>query len=140
MAEPKTRPTRLGTRGWLRAIPDAVRRRECAALMEMMKSATGGSPELWGTSIVGFGRYPTTYESGKTLDWPLVAFASRGTGLVPYIRPGFSRYAALLKKLGPHRIGRSCLYVKRLADLDLRTLQATVEGSVAVIRAQSRAT
>jgi hypothetical protein len=139
MAEPKARPTRLGTRAWLGTIPDAARRHDCATLIRMMKSATGAAPELWGTSIVGFGRHPTTYASGKTLDWPLVAFASRGTGLVLYITPGFSRYAALLKKLGPHRTGRSCLYVKRLADLDLGTLRAIVDGSVELMRTRAHA-
>ncbi len=139
MAEPKTRPKPLIARTWLATIEDDVRRTDCAALIAMMKKATGRSPELWGPSIVGFGRYLATYASGKTLEWPLVAFASRGTGLVLYITPGFARYAALLKKLGPHRIGKSCLYVKRLSDLHRDTLQALVEGSVRAMASRQSA-
>ena len=109
------------------------RRKDCATLMTMMKAATGASPELWGTSIVGFGRYAMTYASGKTLDWPLIGFASRQSGLVLYIMPGFAEYEALLKRLGPHRTGKSCLYVKRLAELDRDVLQALVVASVAAM-------
>ena len=143
MAEPKTRPTPLKARSWLAGIPDDARRKDCAALLTMMKAATGAAPELWGTSIVGFGRYEMTYASGKTLDWPLVGFASRKGELVLYIMPGFARYEALLKKLGPHRTGKSCLYVKRLSDLDRDVLEALVAASVKAmapkrVRATSR--
>ena len=77
-----------------------------------------------------------TYASGKTLDWPVVAFAARKPELVLYIMPGFPRYAALLKRLGPHRTGKSCLYVKRLADLDLEVLETLVVESVRAMRSK----
>jgi len=136
MAEPKTRPAPLKSRAWLAAIPDAARRKDCATLIALMKSATGEPPELWGTSIVGFGRYALRYASGKTLDWPLVGFASRKGDLVIYLMSGFARSGALLKKLGPHRTGKSCLYVKRLADLDRDALEALVAGSVQAMAAK----
>ena len=130
MPEPKTRPTPLKVRAWLAGIPDDTRRKDCATLMTMMKAATGVSPELWGTTIVGFGRYPMTYASGKTLDWPVIGFASRQRDLVLHLLPGFAGYDGLLKRLGPHRTGKSCLYLKRLSDLDLDVLEALVAEAV----------
>lgn len=130
MAEPKTRPTAIKAKDWLATVADEARRKDCARLIQLMKRATGEPPVLWGGSIVGFGRYLATYATGKTLDWPLVAFASRKTGLVLYIMPGFARHDALLKRLGPHRTGKSCLYVKRLADLDPAALEDLVTESV----------
>ncbi len=136
MAEPKTRPTAIRAKDWLAAIPDESRRKDCARLIALMRRASGDPPVLWGGSIVGFGSYLTTYASGKTLDWPIVAFAARKAELVLYIVPGFTRYAALLKRLGPHRTGKSCLYVKRLADLDLEVLETLVEESVRAMRSK----
>lgn len=130
MAEPKTRPTAIKASTWLAAIDDEARRKDCARLIAMMKRATGEPPVLWGGSIVGFGRYLASYASGKQLDWPVVAFASRGTGLVLYIMTGFTGAAARLRQLGPHRTGKSCLYVKRLSDLDLEVLQSLIDDSV----------
>jgi hypothetical protein len=136
MPEPKTRPTRLVARTWLAGIADEARRKDCARLIALMKHATGEPPVLWGGSIVGFGSYLARYASGKSLDWPLVAFAARGTGLVLYVMPGFAGSKTLLQRLGPHRTGKSCLYVKRLADLDLEVLAALLEGSVQAMRAK----
>jgi len=136
MAEPKTRPAAIKAKDWLAAIPDESRRKDCARLIALMKRATGEPPVLWGSSILGFGRYLMTYASGKTLDWPVVAFAARKPELVLYIMPGFPRYAALLKRLGPHRTGKSCLYVKRLADLDLEVLETLVAESVRAMRSK----
>ena len=130
MAEVKTKPTTQSVASYLNAIDDEARRKDCRALAALMKRVTGCAPTMWGTSIVGFGRYEMTYASGKTLDWPLVGFASRKGELVLYIMPGFARYEALLKKLGPHRTGKSCLYVKRLSDLDRDVLEALVAASV----------
>ncbi len=136
MAEPKTRPTAIQARDWLAAIPDESRRKDCARLIALMKRATGEPPVLWGGSIVGFGRYLMTYASGKTLDWPLVGFAARKAELVLYITPGFARYASLLKRLGAHRTGKSCLYIKRLADIDLAVLETLVTESVRAMRSK----
>lgn len=130
MAEPKTRPTAIKARDWLAGIADEARRADCARLIALMKRLTGKPPVLWGGSIVGFASYPMPYASGKTLDWPRVAFASRSTGLVLYVMTGFDGAKPLLKRLGPHRTGQSCLYVKRLADLDLGALEALLVASL----------
>lgn len=136
MAEPKTRPTAMKPRDWLAGIADQARRADCARLIALMKRASGAPPVLWGGGIVGFGSYPMAYASGKTLDWPRLAFASRSTGLVLYLMMGFAAAGPLLRQLGPHRTGKGCLYVKRLADLDLAALEALLAASVRAMAAR----
>lgn len=136
MAEPKTRPTAMQPRDWLAGIPDEARRADCARLIALMKRASGAPPVLWGGGIVGFGSYPMAYASGKTLDWPRVAFASRSTGLVLYLMTGFDAAGPLLRQLGPHRTGKGCLYVQRLADVDLATLEALLVASLRAMTAR----
>ena len=89
---------------------------------------------MWGTSIVGFGSYTTKYASGRTGEWPLTGFAPRKQNLTLYIMTGFDQYEALLEKLGKHKTGKSCLYVNKLADVDLDTLRELVRQSVAHTR------
>jgi hypothetical protein len=101
---------------------------------------TGERPVLWGSTIVGFGSYHYRYESGREGDAPLAGFAPRGGQLVIYLVGGFTdRHKRLLERLGPHRTGNSCLYVKRLADVDLAVLRELVSRSLKVHRGQDRA-
>lgn len=129
MAEPKTRPTTLRFDDFLAKSVDPARHDDCRAIASMMQQATGEDPVMWG-AIVGFGRYTYTYESGREGQWPLVAFSPRKTDLTLYIMPGFDRYPALLSQLGKHKTGKSCLYIKRLADVDVNVLAALVVESV----------
>jgi hypothetical protein len=136
VAEPKTRPTGASVEDFLAAVPDARRRADARVVLELMRRVTGAAPEMWGPSIVGFGRYRLTYASGRSAEWPLAAFSPRKQDLTLYIMPGFDHYAGLMARLGKHRTGKSCLYLKRLADVDLGVLEELVTESVARVRAK----
>jgi len=129
MSEPKTRPTQASVHAYLAQQPDA-RRADCEQIAALMREVTGEPATMWGETIVGFGRYDQAYANGKTMEWPVVAFSSRKNELVLYLMPGFEAHAALLAKLGKHRIGKSCLYIKKLADVDADVLAQLVRKSV----------
>lgn len=135
MAENKTQVTQQDPADFIAAIPDAGRRADCQAVADLMRKATGVEAEMWGTSIVGFGRYHYRYASGREGDFFWTGFSPRKQNLTLYITPGFDRYEALMARLGKHAIGKSCLYVKRLSDVDLDVLRELVEASVAHMRA-----
>lgn len=138
MAEPKTRPTTASVAAFIGAIGHAERQRDARKVAAMMRAATGARATMWGPSIIGFGRQPITGANGRATDWPIAAFAPRSTGLVLYFGDGFLAQHPLLPRLGSHRTGRSCLYIKRLADVDLPTLRLLVTSSVREARAQNR--
>ena len=124
MAELKTRPTSASVAAFLKTVADDERRKDCQTLVKLMKQATGAPAKMWGPSIVGFGTYRYVYASGRQGDWPLVGFSPRKQDLTLYIMAGFARYAALMKQLGKHKSGKSCLYLKRLGDVDMAVLSA----------------
>jgi hypothetical protein len=136
MAELKTKPTDNSVREFIAAIDDQVRRRDCQAVLEIMQEATGDRPRIWGSGMVGFGSYHYKYASGREGDWFLTGFAPRKNDLTLYIMPGFDRFEALMKKLGKHKTGKSCLYIKRLSDIDPAVLKELVADSVAYMRQQ----
>jgi Domain of unknown function (DU1801) len=130
MAEAKTKPTKESVRAFLDRISDEERRRDCLKLVRLMKRAAGAPPKMWGAGIVGFGSYRYVYASGREGDWPVAAFAPRKRDLTLYIMSGFGGHAALLRKLGRHKTAKCCLYIKRLADVDLELLEQLVLASV----------
>jgi Domain of unknown function (DU1801) len=130
MAEAKTKPTTTSLDDFLAKSVDPTRHDDCRAIAAMMQKATGEPPVMWGSSIVGFGRYHYKYDSGREGESVLVGFSPRKNDLTIYIIPGFDRYETLLAKLGKHKTGKSCLYVKRLADIDTKVLKAIIEDSV----------
>lgn len=129
----KTVPTEVPVEDFLATV-DPKRVDDARAILEIMRDATGTEPVMWGPSIIGFGQVHMTYESGRELDWMLVGFSPRKREQVLYIMPGFSQYEDLLAKLGPHRKGSSCLYVKRLDKVDVGVLTELVRDSVAHMR------
>ena len=131
MAATKTRPTGASVDEYLasRASPEQLK--DCKAIMAMCRRVTRQPPKMWGPSIVGYGSYNYRYDSGHSGQSCLAAFAVRGRELVVYIIAGTPQQASLLARLGKHKIGKSCLYFKRLADLDVKVLEALVAGSVA---------
>jgi hypothetical protein len=131
MAEAKTKPTGASVAAFLAAIADEERRRDCRTVAKLMGKATGAKPVLWGTNIVGFGTYRYRYESGREGEWPVIAFSPRKNDLTLYIMPGFARCADLLARLGRHKTGVSCLYLRKLADVDLGVLEAIIGMAVA---------
>jgi hypothetical protein len=136
MYEAKTKQTKASFTSYLTGIDDPERRRDCRAIAAIMKRVTGCAPKVWGTSIVGFGRYHYRYPSGHEGDSCVVGFASRKRDLTLYLMPGFEtrEIKALLARLGRHTTGKGCLYIRRLADVDLRVLEELVTRSVAETR------
>ncbi|MDX2220442.1 MAG: DUF1801 domain-containing protein [Burkholderiales bacterium] len=136
--EPKTRPTDASVAEFIAMVSDPRRRADCEVVCALMEKVTKASPVMWGPSIVGFGSMPLHYASGKTLDWPLVGFSPRKEALVLYIMAGFEGYESLMERLGKHKIGKSCLYVKKLADIDQKVLKQLVEQSVKALKAKHK--
>ena len=127
MSEPKTKPTDASVSEFL-ARQDNARRADCEAIVRMMEAATGERAQMWGEAIVGFGRYAYTNSSKKTAEWPIVGFSPRKNDLTLYLMPGFEGHAELMGRLGKHKTGKSCLYLKKLAEVDAGVLRAIIEG------------
>ena len=123
MAEPVTRPTGASVAAFIDAIEDGEKRKDCKALAALFRKVTGEKPEMWGPSIVGFGRYDMVYANGKTQQWLRIGFSPRKNELSIYIWADRSDGPAVLKKLGKAKAARACLYVKRLADIDTGVLK-----------------
>lgn len=131
MAEIKTKRTKASVDDFIQEVTDDARRQDCLALIDVMRRVTATEPEMWGPAIVGFGSYHYRYASGREADWFLVGFAPRKSNLTLYIMAGFAAYQHLLSGLGTYKTGKSCLYIKRLADVDLEALEELVSASVA---------
>ena len=123
MAEAKTKQTDESVPAFLEKIADERRRRDYLVVLGLMKEATGEEPKMWGRSIVGFGRYRYKYESGREGEWPIIGFSPSKNDLTLYIMPGFEPFPELMAKLGKHKTGKSCLYIKKLEDVDLGVLK-----------------
>jgi hypothetical protein len=134
MAENKTKPTGASVKDYIASRANEQQRTDCRELMALLEKITQQSPKMWGPSMVGYGSYRYTYESGRTGEAPLAGFAIRGRELVVYLVADDDRQKALLSKLGKHRMTKSCLYFKQLADLDRATLEKLVVGSIAGVR------
>jgi len=130
MADLKTRQTDASVEAFLGTIADDTRREECLTVAKIMEKATGAKPRMWGASIIGFGSYHYKYESGREGDWFLTGFSPRKQDLTLYIMNGVERYPALMRKLGKHKTGKSCLYIRRLSDIDLQVLEELIGQSV----------
>lgn len=134
MAENKTKSTNASIDTYLDARANEQQRADCQALMAMFEKATKESPRMWGPSIVGYGNYTYTYDSGRSGEMPLAAFAIRGRELVVYVSVDSDKQKALLAKVGKHKMGKTCLYFKQLADLDMAVLAKLVDGSIAEVK------
>ena len=127
----KTKPTGVSVESHIAAIANEEQRNDARSLVVLMRKVTQQEPRMWGPSIVGFGSYHYKYASGHEGDSALAGFAARGRELVVYIAPGFEGRDALLAKLGEHRTGKVCVYIRRLANIDLKVLEQLVAQSVA---------
>jgi hypothetical protein len=110
-------------------VENNTRREDGLAVLAMMNEVTGEEPTLWGNSIVGYGSYHYKYDSGREGDMPLVGFSPRKQSMTLYIMPGFEHYESLLSRLGKHKLGKSCLYINKLADVDQAVLRELVAES-----------
>lgn len=139
--QPVTVPTDASVDDFLAAVSDERRRADAERLCAILREVTGEPAVMWGPSIVGFGRYRYTYASGRTGDWPLAGFSPRKQQLVVYLVGGFEeRHASVLARLGPHRTGKGCLYLKRLNDVDESALRELIDRTVRVHKGVDQAT
>jgi hypothetical protein len=138
MAELKTKPNAASVAKFIASIKDPEKRADAVAVAQMMSKATRAEGIMWGSSIVGFGTYRYVYASGREGDWPLLGFSPRKGALTLYIMSGFERHPDLMQKLGTYTTGKSCLYVKRLADIHLPTLKKLMVRSVKATRVFER--
>ena len=132
--EAKTRPTEVGVDDFLDAVPDAGRREDARKVRAMMERISGFPARMWGPNIVGFGTYSYTYASGHSGESARLAFSPRAKELVLYLLGDFSRQQALLDRLGKHKTGKCCLYIKRLSDVDEDVLEELIGESLAYMR------
>jgi hypothetical protein len=133
MAEQKTKPTEQTVTSFLESVPDEKVREDCFSLVKLMEKATGFPAKMWGTSIVGFGQYHYKYESGHEGDSCLAGFSPRKQNISLYVM-GFDKRPALLDKLGKHKAGKGCLYIKRLSDIDAQVLEQLVKDSATYLQ------
>jgi hypothetical protein len=136
MAEPKTKRTGESVAAFVDRIADPKRRADCLAVLDLMKEVTGAEPEMWGGSMVGFGRYRYRYASGREGEWSLTGFAPRKSDLTIYVMTGFEPFGELMRQLGKYKTGKSCLYVKKLEDVDLAVLKSLLARSVQSLAAK----
>lgn len=134
MAENKTKPTKGSVTSFINSIEDKQKRLDARKLAAMMRKATGSRAKMWGANIVGFGEYHYQYDSGREGDFMITGFSPRKQALTVYIIPGFKRFESIMNKLGKYKTGKSCLYIKRLADVDERILEQLINKSVKRMR------
>jgi hypothetical protein len=131
MAEIKTKPTAASVEDFINKVPDERKRKDSFVLLEMMKSATGEEPKMWGNSLIGFGmvrlKSPAT---GREVDWLRIGFSPRKANLSLYLTSNIKVQDAALKRLGKHKTGAGCLYINRLDDIDLQVLKEIIEASL----------
>jgi hypothetical protein len=134
VGEIKTHRTGASVDAMIRDIDDDARREDCVALLGLMRRATGVDPEVWSSDLIGFGTYHYKSASGQEGDWFPVGFASRKAAITVYLGVSLEELTGLLGRLGKHRTGRGCIYIKRLSDVDLTVLEALVTDAYAGIK------
>lgn len=129
-AQNKTQTTEVSVDDFIAAIEHPVRRADAMALNDMFKRVTGWKPRMWGPTIIGYGQYHYTYESGREGDFLATGFSPRKSNLSVYIMPGYGDFSDHLARLGKHKIGKSCLYINKLADVDLGVIEELVRAGL----------
>jgi hypothetical protein len=125
MAETKTKPTKVSVKGFIAKVPNDTRRKDAEALLELFEKVSGWKPKMWGPTIVGFGKYSYTYDSGHSGEMCVIGFSPRGSNLVIYggAYPDDPKAAAILKTLGKHKSSKACVYINKLSDVDTKALE-----------------
>ena len=129
-AELKTKETNASVENFLNGIADEQKRSDSFAVLDLMKRLSDEEPKVWGTGLIGFGNTVIKYASGRELDWMLIGFSPRKANLTLYLMDGIARHQELLEKLGKYKTGVGCLYIKKLADIDLKVLEKLVSASL----------
>lgn len=130
MAENKTKATNQSVDDFIASVAHPVRRADAVRLNTLFQEITGWTPKMWGDSIIGYGQYHYTYDSGRSGDFLATGFSPRKSNLSIYIMPGYTDFGGILARLGKHKIGKSCLYVNKLDDIDLDVLQELVRAGL----------
>lgn len=135
-AENKTKPTEVNPKDFVAAVESDKKRADAEVLLDFFSRVTGLQPKMWGPSLIGYGRYHYKYESGREGDMLMTGFSPRKANLVFYIMPGYSsdEMQDKLSRLGKHKLGKSCLYVNKLADIDMDVLEEIVVDGVDYMR------
>lgn len=133
--ENKTKPTKVSPRDFIDGIDHPRRREDGLALLALFDRVTGLAPQMWGASIVGYGRYAYKYESGREGEFMMTGFSPRKSALTVYIMPGYRDMLDKLARLGKHKTGKSCLYINKLADIDVAVLEEIILDGLAYMRA-----
>lgn len=134
MAENKTKPTNFSVDAYINGIEEDGRRKDCKRLVQLIKEVSGEAPKMWGAGIVGFGNYHYRYQSGRQGDAPLIGFSSRKSDITLYLMLGCADFEPILSRLGKHKTGKGCLYLKRLADVDEVVLGELIGSCMEAIR------
>ncbi len=134
MAENKTKATAASVSKFIDQVENEQKRNDAITLVDIFEKLTGEKGKMWGPSIIGFGQYHYKYESGREGDFMLAGFSPRKTALTLYIMAGFSKYDEYLSKLGKFKTGKSCLYIKKLADVDMAVLESMIADSIQTIQ------
>lgn len=135
-AENKTKPTSVKPQDFVEAVEHEGRREDARRMLEIFKETTGLAPRMWGPSLIGYGRYHYVYESGREGEFFMTGFSPRKSNLVLYIMPGYLDLTKKLEKLGKHKLGKSCLYINRLSDVDEQVLAEIIDYGVQYMRAK----
>ncbi len=134
VAENKTKPGKASVTEFINRIDDKQKRSDVKRIAAMMREATGSRAKMWGSSIIGFGSYHYKYASGREGDFMVTGLSPRKQAVTVYIMPGFGQFQPLMQKLGKYKTGKSCLYIKRLSDVDEKVLQRLIVASVKYMR------
>ena len=130
----KTKPTKVSPRSFINAVDHPQRRKDGLELLKFFNRVTGMKPKMWGPSIVGYGRYYYKYDSGREGEHLITGFSPRKSALTIYVMPGYRDFSKELKRLGKHKLGKSCLYINKLDDVDLGVLEEIVRDGVAYMK------
>jgi hypothetical protein len=130
MSDAKTVLTEAPPRDFIATVTNATRRKDAETLIDMMTRISGWEPRMWGPAIIGFGEYHYKYDSGREGDFMRTGFSPRKQNMVVYIMPGYNNYDEILGRLGKHKLGKSCLYINKLADVDLEVLEELIRASL----------
>jgi len=134
MSDLKTKPEKTDPRAFIAEVEPESKRKDAETIISMMERLSGEKPVMWGPSMIGFGSYHYKYDSGREGDWFLTGFSPRKSNFSLYIMAGFDKYEKLMSKLGKYKTGKSCLYVKKLDDIDLDVLEELITGSLVYMK------
>ncbi|MAP93755.1 MAG: hypothetical protein CMK07_02275 [Ponticaulis sp.] len=135
-AENKTKPTDVTPERYVASVENDIRRADADALLKIFAEVTGLKPQMWGPSIIGYGRYHYKYESGREGEFLMTGFSPRKANQVIYVMPGYTDHSAILDRIGKYKLGKSCLYINKLADIDLNVLKELIASGFSEMKAR----